>query len=296
MNFYTLTYDADLPAAQQVNIPTNTDYKLGVKVRRNGQIQNLNPESVTLGTLSADTEKTNGYVTFTLSSDDNASYTQETLSVDKGYDAEFYKPAFVEQNTTGAAIPVVISADLSDFIGQTLKPEDVNYAARKKRSGLTIDDIEANFGPYWRDNDDSTSVLEFKPFIEDKDGNTKIWTLVSSAIRKQVCDALGWPLDKPGFFITDPNDQTQYAIVESYTVQEGDKLVMGKGTISNTWYYGGKISITAGIPFSASFTFNINIFKSQQGDINVAAPATSTVAVEGTYADGTEFSFDFVTK
>ena len=59
MKFYTLTFDANQPIVQQVNVPTNTDYKLGVKVRRNGQIQNLSPNSVTLGGLSADTEKTN---------------------------------------------------------------------------------------------------------------------------------------------------------------------------------------------------------------------------------------------
>ena len=65
MNFYTNTYDLNNPTIQQVNIPTNTDYKIGLKFRRNGEIQDLNPNSVMLGTLSADAEKTNGYITFT---------------------------------------------------------------------------------------------------------------------------------------------------------------------------------------------------------------------------------------
>lgn len=38
MKLYTLTYDCNTPTKQQVNIPTNTDYKLGVKVKRNGEI------------------------------------------------------------------------------------------------------------------------------------------------------------------------------------------------------------------------------------------------------------------
>lgn len=82
MNFYTLTYDANLPTKQQINVPTNTDYKLGVKVVRNGEILDLDPEDVTLGSLSADAKKTNGYVTFTKASDNIASMTVENLEVD----------------------------------------------------------------------------------------------------------------------------------------------------------------------------------------------------------------------
>lgn len=46
----------------------------------------MGPNSVMLGTLSADNTKTNGYVTFTLSAGDNASYTSEQLNIQKGYD------------------------------------------------------------------------------------------------------------------------------------------------------------------------------------------------------------------
>lgn len=185
---------------------------------------------------------------------------------------------------------------MSDFVGQTLKPEDINYAALgASRAALTVDDIEGNFGPYWRDNDASTAAVQFKPFIEDKDGNTKMWLIVSKAIREHYCNALGWPLDKPGFFITDPSDPTQYAIVETYTVQEGDKLVMGKGlVVSNDRYYGGKISITAGTPFSANFKLNTNIFKSQQGDKAESINDASTAKLTGVYSDGTEFDYDIV--
>ncbi len=81
MNFYTLTYDANLPTTQQINVPTNTDYKLGVKVRSNGELLDLDPADVTLGALSADAEKTNGYVTFTKAAGDDASNTQKTLAI-----------------------------------------------------------------------------------------------------------------------------------------------------------------------------------------------------------------------
>ena len=81
MKFYTLTYDANLPTKQQVNIPTNTDYKIGVKVVKNGELLDLDPTDVTLGTLSADVDKTNGYVTFTKAAGDEASYTQKKLAI-----------------------------------------------------------------------------------------------------------------------------------------------------------------------------------------------------------------------
>ena len=82
MNFYTLTYDANLPTTQQLNIPTNTDYKIGVKVVKNGELLDLDPEDVTLGALSADAELTNGYLTFTKAAGDEPSMELYNLSVD----------------------------------------------------------------------------------------------------------------------------------------------------------------------------------------------------------------------
>ena len=85
MNLYTLTYNANLPTKQQINVPTNTDYKVGVKIVRNGTEQILSPSDITLGTLSADADTTNGYVTFTETAGDEASCTQKSLTVDKQY-------------------------------------------------------------------------------------------------------------------------------------------------------------------------------------------------------------------
>lgn len=86
MNFYTLEYDCNTPTTQQINIPTNTDYKVGMKVKKDGETQTVPPKTVKLvygdTTLSADAEKTNGYVTFTRSSDDNASCKEYTVDVD----------------------------------------------------------------------------------------------------------------------------------------------------------------------------------------------------------------------
>ena len=50
MKITTLTFDANLPTTQQVNVPTNTDYKVGLKVKRNGEIQQLGPDEITIYT------------------------------------------------------------------------------------------------------------------------------------------------------------------------------------------------------------------------------------------------------
>lgn len=81
MKFYTLEYDCNAPTVQQLNIPTNSDYRVGVKVTLNGVEQPLKPSEVTMGGLSADEELVNGYVTFSKSSGDEASYTQETIEI-----------------------------------------------------------------------------------------------------------------------------------------------------------------------------------------------------------------------
>lgn len=186
MKFYTLTYNCNTPTTQQINVPTNTDYKVGIKVLRNGKEQNLKPAEVTLGTLSADEGDVNGYTTFTFSAGDNASYTQATLDIQHGYEAGFSQPAYVEQNNTGASLPVVlVSADLSDFVGKTIYPEDVYYAGfGSSRGEVSTSELDENFGPYWRDNDwDLAAALDFKPLITDKDGNTQVYMVVREAIR-----------------------------------------------------------------------------------------------------------------
>lgn len=86
MRLNTITFDANLPTKQQVNVPTNTDYKIGVKFKKDGETQTVSPTAVKLihgnTTLSADAEKTNGYVTFTQAAGDEASCKEYTVDVD----------------------------------------------------------------------------------------------------------------------------------------------------------------------------------------------------------------------
>ena len=41
MKLYTLDYDCNMPVTQQVNVATNTDAKIGIKVQKNGEYLEL---------------------------------------------------------------------------------------------------------------------------------------------------------------------------------------------------------------------------------------------------------------
>ena len=65
-------------------------------------------------------------------------------------------------------------------------------------------------------------------------------------------------------------------------------------TANKYWVVAYKLK--TGTPWSAKFDLNINTFKSQQGDISGAGGSSSEVGLTGEYADGTEFSFNVLTK
>lgn len=78
---------------------------------------------------------------------------------------------------------------------------------------------------------------------------------------------------------------------------EGDIIYPVRNNIKNNTSRGFVLKLMMGdaVPaWSANFKLNVNEFKSQCGDLNVQTdPEFNTAKVEGTYADGTEFSFDF---
>lgn len=82
MKLYTLEFNCNTPTTQQVNIPTNTDYMVGIKVTKNGEVLDIDPEEMTLGGTEADATKTNGYVTFTMASGDSPKYESKVVAIE----------------------------------------------------------------------------------------------------------------------------------------------------------------------------------------------------------------------
>ena len=50
MRLYTLDYDCNLPVTQQVNVATNTDAKIGIKVKKDGEYINLDGSTLSVVT------------------------------------------------------------------------------------------------------------------------------------------------------------------------------------------------------------------------------------------------------
>ena len=98
MNFYTNTYDLNNPTIQQVNVPTNTDYKVGMKVKRNGEVQQLGPDEFTI-------------------------YTGEINVIPP---TEYISDSKTCSNGTDTNLLTLKEADLSAMAGQSIKYTDVS--------------------------------------------------------------------------------------------------------------------------------------------------------------------------
>lgn len=278
MKFNTLVFDANLPTTQQVNVPTNTDYKIGMKVKRNGEVKSIKPSEFTITaqdgtTLSADSEKTNGYVTITRASGDNASFKQYGVHIEHGYDFNDYvKQTGLMTDTGKYDFPDTLTVESLGIAGQVLTMDNISWG-QKKQAGTPVD---VNDITQW--NVPAT------------------WGSVNYAFR--------WPNGNAAVNIT--RDGIGLFDEDGHPIEETDKVVLNpvwhlsylngglRGTAGN--YYVIAFQFQFGTPFSADFKLNINTFKSQQGDIAETVGKMPAVNVDGTYADGTEFSYSFVTK
>lgn len=295
MRLNTLVFDANLPTVQQVNVPTNTDYKIGMKVKRNGSVQSVMPSAFTVtaqdGTvLSADSEKTNGYVTITKASGDEATFKQYDVKIDT---TDYVDISAQNSNTGRATQCQILSADLEPYYDRTLfgvnvkleyKPnvdadfEEVDYKAMTSITPVRVftsaSDTYAKyqwFGEYVFADEWGAAN---KRFIEYDDTGHPVRYLDSIPLQD---------VTKFWLFITGRNNKNMFPKFQ-FNESSANPLVV-RLTL-----------ITGDIPFSADFKLNINEFKSQSGDIAETLADGSSVKVDGTYADGTTFSFDFCTK
>ena len=248
---------------------------------------------VNIGALSADDGDVNGYITFTGKTGDEASYTQETIDIQHGYE-EAYLTSNIMQNTTGANLTATfLSVDLSEYAGTTINATDVKLTGLQSSTEITEDDLKESMVRYW--DTDGPFFSAATGLIVDNNGTPKIYVM-GQVTKLDVLASLGWPSDKPAFFGVDPDGQ-HYKMYETYTSQEGDKLIIGPNRRLRANQYGGaRFQFTVGTPFDAKFQLMTNTFKSQQGDLAAGIATNKTVAFAGEYADGTEFSYDILVK
>ena len=308
MRFYNLTFDCNLPTKQQINIPTNTDYKVGIKVTKNGTEVSPLPKNVTLGGLSADTEKTNGYITFTKSAGDDPSYIVEKLNIDEGMEQGATELSALGLNTSGASISLQINPiaiDVPDaLIGQTLaNAADLSCLFKAQTTEAPIQEVwDANatsildrlagIGAYnyaigkstWKGQPVKVIIPNRKAYDDQSQGGYALLAgfAVGEAIMFQNEAGTAW-VD-----VVDRKD---------FTFKEGDKLyVCSAGSWSNNRYGYCGIALQAGTPIAAKFDLATNVFKSQMGDKADLDESANTVEFAGEYTDGTTFHYDIITK
>lgn len=284
MKLYTLTYDDARPTKQQVNIPTNSDYKIGIKVigsKDAGKIVkwgvysedatvlaeafNLYPQQVTLvgddgSTISADPELTNGYVTFTLKAGDEAKFTKYKVQVKNDtFDGIQYSP--VAEGTLPSHRLTTRSTTISCDNPTTIYPSDK----------LQLIGEDGKIYPAYGNG----NIELFHFTVKDTQLRPES-TLSYYMFPYRIGYYDGYVVGKNTFAQSDDNSINGYNIAPKFT---GEMISAGySGTISYSRQVKGHYYLQfAVIPYENTFDLAINTFKSQQGDIgdNPADMATT---------------------
>ena len=300
MKFYTLDFDCNAPVTQQVNVPTNTDYKVGIKVKRNGAYQNLKPAEVTLGTLSADEGDVNGYTTFTMSAGDTASYTQATLDIQHAQDSTVEIQKYTNETGAQVSLPLLsCTAEELGLAGKTIYPDMVKMGALFGLNAQPTDaELKAAADTYWNWTfREDTPAIIFRTSIMISGSKGTIYSITGDpqglAYKQALKDEGKWDGVTPIFFFV-PAGEGSFTAIYDYTF-DGSETIAFKNVKTNAGKSkGGYLELDYDLPFDAKFKLNTNIFKSQQGDKAESINDASTAKLTGVYSDGTEFDYDVV--
>lgn len=303
MTFYTLKYDVLCPTVQQLNIPTNTDYRVGVKVARGVDEVDLGDGSgVTLGGLPSE-GLADGYVTFAKSSGDEASLGEDTVSVD----LQIEPPIFEENSLTGKVsivyfppptktYQVSCTLDLSAFAGKSVPVDNFYCAALTATEASAAEAALSSAFELVPGQGLSTRIVN--------DGGYPIYCQAGQAWDLSVRSMT--PEERSQYIVGDlPPEGVKYALrqdsengpytpVQNVEVEDGMRgFVVSYGGANSVWALGFRATLE-GVKWNASFRLRTNVYKSQEGDVE-GFKASRSVKIEGTDASGSAFSFDAIT-
>lgn len=258
-------------------------------------------------TIPTDAEKTNGYVTFTQASNDDPSFRQLKVAIEHGYN---YNDTYTVKGQFPASTP---------------NPNPSILAIKASELGLAGVEIHASdYGRlsarYWRKNTPQPADLSAwtdvnlwtgqvtgieKLELTSTDGTNycsvyhPLIDYTISEIDQAVPSLMGFTFKAGEYYFVEREKTGDVWPITNITQKKifgADDTMLYTGGLRFTanYYWGRSVSMAFGTPFKSNFKLNINEFKSQCGDLNVQTdPEFNTAKVEGTYADGTEFSFDF---
>ena len=282
MNFYTLDYDCNTPVTQQINVPTNTDYKVGIKVKKDGQDINLQPSQLTVGDYTMDDTKTNGYVTYKASTGDDAEYKQLDVKVETEAPTKF-EDTRTASAATANVICRVMEAQLSAYGGQKLYAKDIHL-------------FQSNDNVNWREVLDSSNNINYIRLTVDKTSTYAVKYLTTVYPYIEYGKWATWP---------DPQDEENIVWSDYVEIPTSNPRIL-------TSIFPNVVTVPDGSQFTypcyfkltvqigadqivANFKLNLNAHKSQKGDINLVGRA-STVNFAGTDGQGKAFSYDVIVK
>lgn len=292
MKLYTLDYNCNMPVTQQVNVATNTDAKIGIKVQKNGEYLSLDGSTLSVvtpdSTISADAELTNGYVTFPISIGDEPRLTQDTVVVNK--------ESIVTNCDKNSKMPPAAVSILKVFTSDII-PEGmlVNPGAYMQYGSSELSADGERITGYTTDGflnlliDQATYGVIAGNFgtVNGVATNPNKWYICKTP----TAWVKEWDLEHPLDYI----EVTKPAFIQCSWVRSN---LVPQPTSSDKYMFfhcSWKTEET-----KANFKLNVNGFKSQQGDKEYIQELpdipTNTANLSGTYADNTEFSFDIFYK
>lgn len=307
MKLYTLNYNCNVPTTQQINVPTNTDYKVGIKVTRNGKEQNLKPAEVKLYTgksngeyISPDDGLTNGYMTFTRSTEDEAFGEADVIDIQHAQDSTVEIQKYT--NNTGAQVSQPLlscTAEELGIAGKTIYPEMTKMGALFAQSTEPTDaELKASADTYWNwtlRNDTPSIIFRTNPTITGNKG--AIWTMAADPAGQMYKQSLLneglWDGVTPFFFFV-PTGSQYFSVIYDYTFDGSETITLKNVKTANGKSKGGYLEFDYDYPFDAQFKLTTNAFKSQQGDLADDASTGKTTTLSGEYSDGTEFDYNIV--
>lgn len=229
-------------------------------------------------TYPVDDEKTNGYVTITKASGDDATFKQYGVHIDKGYDFNDYiKLEGLATTSDRIQFPEDTTAESLGIGGMRMYADKTKLGYKTDGTEpLTPADITTWMEPA------TVSVGSFI-FFNWPNGQAAVW-MGSRATGKLFY----MPLGSSSAQIVDYVD-----IDPSWILRAGANGMRP----SLNKYYIVAYDLQLGTPFTADFKLNVNEFKSQVGDIATGSDiAGSTATIAGTFDDNTEFSYEVYVK
>lgn len=302
MNFYTLTYNDSTPTLQQLNVPTNSDYKIGIKVigsKDAGKIVNIGgiadatilaeafnlyPQQVTLvgddgSSISADPELTNGYVTFTLKAGDEANFTKYKVQV-KNDTFDGIQYGSVKEGTTPHGRVTTITSSISCDTPTTIYPSDKFQKVDK----------DGKMHPYYGNE---VYFFTVKNSAGQAVSNLSYYMIPYAVEEISPKNGIRYGVRRNNWVSNAYQAEWVFGIAAEYTdemIAGGDNLIIAYSRKVKGYYY----VQFAVIPYENTFDLAINTFKSQQGDLADNISTGKTATLSGEYFDGTGFSYNIV--